>query len=181
MGFGKTPAEIEAGAVPDMSVMTDFFAQAVAALAAQLGLRIDEITQSREFVLAERDFTIEAGLVRAGTIAGQRWRWTGMAGGTARIVQDTFWFVGFDLGPGWPKSGDTAGDTQWQVTIEGSPSLRCVFEPRHSFADTGAAGFNPSGLATAMAAVNSLIPVCEARSGILNSADLPLPRWRGVL
>lgn len=183
MGFGKTPAEIEAGAVPDMSVMTDFFAQAVAALGAQLGLVIDEVTQSREFALAESDFMIEAGLVRAGTIAGQRWRWQGMVGQTARIVQDTFWFVGFDLGPGWPRSDDATGDTQWQVTIEGSPSLRCVFEPRHSFADAGggnAAAFNPSGIATAMAAVNSLIPVCDAASGILHSADLPLPRWRGA-
>jgi len=181
MGFGKTPAEIEAGAVPDMSVMTDFFAQAMAALGLQLGLEIDDITQAREFVLAREDFRIEAGLVRAGTIAGQRWRWKAMAGDTPRIVQDTFWFVGFDLGEGWPKSGDSMGDTQWQVTIEGSPSLRCVFEPRHSFADTGAAeaGFNPSGIATAMAAVNSLIPVCEARSGILHTADLPMPRWRG--
>jgi len=102
MGFGKTPAEIEAGAVPDMSVMTDFFAQAVAALGAQLGLVIDEVTQSREFALAESDFMIEAGLVRAGTIAGPARRWQGMVGQTARIVQDTFWFVGSTWDPDGP-------------------------------------------------------------------------------
>jgi len=57
------------------------------------------------------------------------------------------------------------------------------FEPRHSFADAGggnAAAFNPSGIATAMAAVNSLIPVCDLPAGFLHSADLPLPRWRGA-
>jgi hypothetical protein len=31
-----------------------------------------------------------------------------------------------------------------------------------------------------MAAVNSLIPVIEAPSGLLTSIDLPLPRWRGA-
>jgi hypothetical protein len=114
-------------------------------------------------------------------VAGQRWRWTGTVGGAARIVQETYWVVSFDLGPGWPAEGDGANDTQWQVTIDGSPSLRCVFEPRASFSvPAGTADYNPSGLATAMAAVNSLIPVCEARSGLLTSADLPLPRWRGL-
>jgi hypothetical protein len=181
MGFGKTPAEIAAGAVPDMTVMTDFFAQAVAALGHGLGLELDDIAVTREFALAPNDFTIPAGLVKGGTIAGQRWRWSGSAAGVPKIVQETFWVVAFDLGEGWPKSGEVQNDTQWQVTIEGSPSLRCVFEPRVSFKDAGAAGtFNPSGLATAMAAVNSLTAVCAAPAGLLTGIDLKLPRWRGA-
>jgi hypothetical protein len=181
MGFGKTPEEIAGGAVPDMSVMSDFFAQAVAALAHGLGLELDDISQTREFALAPADFTIDAGLVRAGTVAGQRWCWTGSVGGVPKIVQETFWVVKFGLGPGWPEADPTRNDTQWQVTIEGSPSLRCIFEPRTSFKDGGpAAAFNPSGLATAMAAVNSLEAVCEAPPGLLTSIDLKLPRWRGA-
>ena len=98
-----------------------------------------------------------------------------------RIVQETFWITAFHLGPNWPKAGEMENDTQWQVTIEGSPSLRCTFEPRLSFAEQAAAAdYNPSGMATAMAAVNSLISVCDAKSGLLTSADLPLPRWRGL-
>jgi len=181
MGFGKTPAEIDAGAVPDMSVMSDFFAQAVAALAHGLGLVLDDIVQSREFALAPAAIDLSAGRIEAGTIAGQRWRWTGLADGAPRIVQETFWITAFDLGPDWPKAGEVANDTQWQVTIEGTPSLRCTFEPRTSFAGAASdAAYNPSGMATAMAAVNALIPVCEARSGLLTSVDLPLPRWRGA-
>jgi hypothetical protein len=181
MGFGKTPEEIAGGAVPDMSVMSDFFAQAVAALAHGLGIELDDIAQTREFALAPADFTIDAGLVKAGTIAGQRWCWTGSVAGVPRVVQETFWVVAFDLGPGWPVADALRNDTQWQVTIEGSPSLRCVFEPRASFKEgVGAIGFNPSGLATAMAAVNSLVSVCEARTGLLTSIDLKLPRWRGA-
>jgi hypothetical protein len=179
MGFGKTPAEIAAGAVPDMTVMTDFFAQAVAALGHGLGLDLDDIAVTREFALAPHDFTIPAGPVKAGTIAGQRWRWTGSIAGVPKIVQETFWVIAFDLAEGWPKAGEVQNDTQWQVTIEGSPSLRCVFEPRVSFRDADATGPNPSGLATAMAAVNSLIAVCDAPSGLLTTVDLKLPRWRG--
>jgi hypothetical protein len=182
MGFGKTPEAIAAGAVPDMSVMTDFFAQAVAALAHGLGLTLDEVVQSREFALARADFDIEAGRIAAGTIAGQRWRWLGLRDGVARIVQETYWITGADLGAGWPAAGEIAHDAEWRVTIEGTPSLRCSFAPAHSFEPTGAianrADFNPSAMATAMAAVNSLIPVCAAPPGLLTSIDLPLPRWR---
>src|ERR1700759_3679778 len=52
MGFGKTPEEIAAGAVPDMTVMIDFFAQAVAALGHGLGIDLDDIAVTREFALA---------------------------------------------------------------------------------------------------------------------------------
>jgi hypothetical protein len=180
MGFGKTPEQIAAGAVPDMTVMTDFFAQAVAALGHGLGLELDDIAVTREFVLAPCDFTIPAGPVKAGTIAGQRWRWVGSVAGVPKITQETFWVIAFDLGEGWPKASEVQNDTQWQVTIEGSPSLRCVFEPRVSFGDANATGPNPSGLATAMAAVNSLAAVCDAPSGLLTSIDLKLPRWRGL-
>jgi hypothetical protein len=179
MGFGKTPEEIAAGAVPDMTVMSDFFAQAVAALAHGLGLELDDIAQTREFALAPADIALDAGTVRAGTIAGQRWRWVGTVAGEPRIVQETFWLVGFGLGPGWPEADPARGDTEWQVTIEGEPSLHCVFQPRTSFREDAApAAFNPSGLATAMAAVNSLVAVNEAPPGLLTTIDLKLPRWR---
>ncbi|MDB5986347.1 MAG: hypothetical protein JWR16_1400 [Nevskia sp.] len=179
MGFGKPLEDIHAGRLPDMAIMREFFTQTVAALAHGLKLKLDDITESREFVMAPRAYDIAAGHVPKGTIAGQRWRWQGIAAGVARIVQDTYWITAFDLGEGWPQAADASNDTQWRVTIEGTPSLRCTFEPRYTFSEQALSGvpdFNPSGLATAMAAVNSLKPVHEARSGVLTSADLPLPR-----
>jgi hypothetical protein len=73
-----------------------------------------------------------------------------------------------------------AGDVRWQVTIEGTPSLRCTFEASESFDTPGAPGNNPSGVATAMAAVNSLHALAAAPPGLLTAADLPQPRWRGA-
>jgi hypothetical protein len=179
MGFGHTPEAIAAGALPDMGVMSDFFTQAVAALGHGLGIALDDIVQTREFATAPHDIVLTAGTVKAGTVAGQRWRWVGSAGGVTRIVQETFWVVAFDLGDGWPQTDPSRNDTQWQVTIEGTPSLRCTFEPRASFKpDAGIGAFNPSAVATAMAAVNSLSSVCDAPAGLLTSIDLKLPRFR---
>lgn len=181
MGFGRPLADIQDGKLPDLAIMREFFQQSVAALAHGLELKLDEVKESRDFIFSERAYDIAAGHIPQGTIAGQRWRWIGISGGVERIKQETFWITAFDLGPGWPKSGETANDTQWCVTIEGTPSLRCTFEPRYSFLDRALAAtpdYNPSGLATAMAAVNSLQPVAAARAGTLTSADLPLPRSR---
>ncbi|MDR3416843.1 MAG: hypothetical protein P4L83_11715 [Nevskia sp.] len=182
MGFGRPESELREGRLPDLAVMRDFFTQSLAALAHGLGLELDRIEESREVVAAPRDYDIKAGHIAKGTIGGQRWRWQAYAGGAPRIVQETYWITAFDLGEGWPRAGEYDNDTQWRVTLEGTPSLRCTFEPRYSFLDDTLArlapDYNPSGLATAMAAVNSLIPVHRARPGLLCSADLPLPRCR---
>lgn len=180
MGFGKTPEDIAAGRVADMSVMTDFFAASVAGLAHELGVELDEVRQSREFAVAADTMEISAGRIEKGTVVGQRWCWAGMAAGVERIVQKTYWIVAFDLAPGWPETGSMDGDVRWQVTIEGTPSLRCTFEASESFDTPSSLGENPSGVATAMAAVNSLHALVAAAPGQLTAADLPQPRWRGV-
>lgn len=183
MGFGKTPEELASGAVPDMAVMRDYFTQSVASLAHGLGVTLDDIVETRDLVLTPTAYDIKAGHIPANTIAGQRWRWSGILNGRERIVQETYWITAFDLGEGWPESGAMENDTQWQVTIEGSPSLRCVFEPRYSFARAalGTEDYNPSGMATAMAAVNRLHDVVNAAPGIAGSGDLAQPRGYGTL
>lgn len=173
MGFGKTPEQIATEGADNLEIMCTFFRQSVAALAEDLGCPVDEVTQTREFVLTEDAFEVPAGIIPAGTIAGQRWRWAGVADGRERVVQETFWFTRFGLGPGYPNEGDLEDDTLWRVTLEGDPSVRCTVEPRQSFErEPSSDGKNPSGLSTAMAAVNALPAAFAARSGILSAADL---------
>jgi hypothetical protein len=177
MGFGKT--EEVALADQSLAMMREFFIQSIAALGEGLGLNIETIDESREFVRAAHAFDIKSYHVPANTIAGQRWRWTGFVGGEPRIIKETYWITAFDLGPGWPKSGEMETDAHWEVILEGTPSLRCKFEYRYSFDDPGRKEpYNQGAMATALIAVNSLIPVCEARSGLLNAKDLPVPRGR---
>ena len=173
MGFGKTPEQIATEGAENLEVMCTFFRQSVAALAEDLGCPVEEVTQTRDFVLTDYDFEVPAGVIPAGTVAGQRWRWAGISGGKERVVQETFWFTRYDLGPGYPNEGDLEDDTLWRVTLEGDPSVRCTIEPRQSFErERSPDGKNPSGLSTAMAAVNALPAAVSARSGILGAADL---------
>ena len=52
-----------------------------AALAYGLGVELDEVRQSREFVLTTSPVKLPFGEVAAGTVAGQRWRWAGIKDG----------------------------------------------------------------------------------------------------
>ena len=175
LGHGEGKHGQDAGTLagrPAVGVLATSDVARLVALGADLGLAVDEVRETREFVLAGRAYDIAAGPIAAGTVAGQRWRWSGVVEGRERVVQETYWFTAFDLGPGYPQQGELADDTLWRVTLEGEPSLRCTVEPRVSFADASARGDNPSALATAMAAVNALPAVCAARSGLLGAADL---------
>jgi len=161
MGFVRRLEEIGAGASSDMTPIRDFFRQSVATLAQGLGAELNSISESRDFVLGKKSFRIKAGEIPADTVAGQRWRWVGSRNGTALITQETFWITAFDPETGCPRRGDL-DNVQWRVTIEGTPSLRCTLEPRYSFVEHAVStepGFNPSALATAMAAVNALLPL----------------------
>jgi hypothetical protein len=180
MGFGYTLADIEAGKVFDMKTMVDFFEASVAGLAHELGVDLDKIVQTREFVLTDKPIQLAFGEVAPGTVAGQRWRWAGIKDGAELLVQETYWILAPDLGPRWPRAEEMTCDCRWQVTIEGTPSLRLNFEPAQSF-EPGASrigGVNPSAAATAMAAINSLHSVVAARPGIVSAADLRQPRFK---
>lgn len=175
MGFGKTPDQIaqeEENGGDNLAMMRSFFRQSVAALAADLGREVDEVRESREFTLAKNAYDITAGHIAVGTVAGQRWRWSGIIDGEERVVQETYWFTAFDLGPGFPREGELEDDTLWRVTLEGEPSMRCTFEPRVSFSGSKTEGDNPSALATAMAAVNALPALPGAHRGVVSPADL---------
>ena len=181
MGFGRTPKEIADGKVADMSVMTTFFAASVAGLAHGLGVELDTVEESRDFILADAAFDIDCGRIEKDTIAGQRWRWVGKAGGLERIVQQTFWFVKYDLGADFPRSEQKiAGGARWEVTIEGTPSQRCTYETAATFLSepAGENVANPSAISTGVAAVNCLPALIAATPGIKLAPDLPQPRIR---
>jgi hypothetical protein len=81
------------------------------------------------------------------------------------------------------RTGEMSGDSRWQITIEGTPSMRLVFEPHESYANpvTTPGPNNPSAsaVATAMAAINRIPTLLAAKPGLLTAIDLPQPRYRG--
>ena len=177
MGFGKTLEEIENGGAKDMPLMSELFSGGCAGLGHSLGIEIDEVREEREFVMTGKDIEIKAGTIKAGTMGGQRWRWTGYSKGVARVIQETFWIIAYDLGEGWPETGSMEG-SKWEIKVEGTPSVKVKFEIARSWVDPTRRGLPASGVATGMAAVNSVADVVAARPGVLLAPDLPQPRMR---
>ena len=122
-----------------------------------LGLKLDAIKDKTTHVLATADLSTAAGIVRSGTVAGQRWEWAGLAGGRKVIVHETVWRMHHSVAPEWP-TGDHS------VTITGEPRMHINFD---------AAWISDGLLGTAMHAVNAVPYVCAAPAGVKTLLDLP--------
>ncbi len=183
IGFGLQESHVRANRHPNFDVMMQFFHQSILMVADGLAVTLDRIEQTEEYVAAPKDLCIASGPIPQGSIAGVKTRFAGIVDGEPRIVIELKWIAGYDLGPGWPTSADAGKHTQWVVTIEGEPSLRCVFEQASSFEKTGGhqSHTDPAMWATAMHAVNAIVPVCEAKPGIRTFLDLPLITGRHAL
>lgn len=157
MGFGKSEADFKAHIGRYSHWLTGLFRENIQMIADGLGVELDEITVQTEQAFAENDLTPAAGVVAAGTVAGQHWEWAGMRNGKKIIVHETVWRVHASVAPDWP-TGDHS------VTVEGQPRLRLELGPRW---------INDGLLATGMHAVNAIPYVCDAEPGIKTLLDLP--------
>jgi len=158
MRMGQTPAQFEASAGRLKHWLGGLFRESVMMVADGLGAPLDEIVETYELALADQAFTVAAGTIEAGRVAGQHWKWTGMSGGRERVVHETVWRMHHSVAPDWPQGPNT-------VVIEGEPAMRL---------ELGDAWLNDPLGATAWHAVNAVPAVCEAKPGIRTFLDLPL-------
>lgn len=158
MGFGKTQAEFDAESKRYRDWLSGLFCESVEMLAEGLGVLLDEIEKTAEFETAPETFDIAAGTIEAGTMAAQRFCWSGVVDGEKRIVLEAIYRARRDLVPDWPDVGGT-------VRIEGRP--RISFEMEEGWISNGIAG-------TALHAVHAVPHVCRAEAGIRTFLDLPL-------
>lgn len=180
LGFGRTVADVQSNQCPNLDVMMQFFHQSIAMVADGLEVQLDRIEQTTEYGITELGTRIASGPIPPGTIGGIKIRFAGIVGGEARIVILLTWLATYDNGPGWPTPADKGDHTHWSVTIEGEPSLRCVFEQASSFRNktTSSDHTEPAMICTAMHAVNAIHYVCAAPPGIRTFLDLPLMAGR---
>jgi hypothetical protein len=169
MGFGRTLDQdakaYQAGAmIAHMSTPLALIADAV-------GWTIEEIRESRDVAVADRDYTFAAGTIAAGTIASVRIRFEGMVGGEPRMTFAFIWSLPDDPPDDWepriPHGCLTGRLTR--VTIEGNPTIRV---------DLAIDGVLPGAEATAARVVNSIPAVCAATPGVYGALDL-IPRAIG--
>ena len=162
MGFGATPERFEQDGARRRRWLNGLFAESIQLVADGLGLVIDDIVEEMKIATAPHALKTAAGVVEAGTVAGQHWQWSGRVAGTPRIVHETVWRMHSSVAPDWPTG-------KHSIVIEGSPRMSIELE----------ANWVSDGLlATAMHAVNAIPHVCDAESGIKTLLDLPSVRWR---
>ena len=164
-------ASLEAN--PFAQFTADIFGQQVWMLSDALGADIDDVELEHELTLAPEARDLRAGRLEAGTVSGQRFRWTGVKGGKSLIEIEVLWTVGGFYPDSWPQPRDG-----WTISIEGDPSFRNHFQTSATLGrrkvtiddHVQAAG----SLTTAMQPVNSIPAICRAEAGWLTSVDLGL-------
>jgi hypothetical protein len=159
MGFNSEPGDFERSSARRNDWLTGLFSESVQMTADGMGLGVTEVVSTQELAIAEQDLETAAGTVRKGTVAGQHWRWAGLADGEERMVHETVWRMHNSVAPEWP-TGDLS------ITFKGSPDMHIELPADFGFMTDGL-------LATAMHAVNAIPYVVDAAPGIQTFLDLP--------
>jgi hypothetical protein len=180
MRFGHPPEQARLAANPFARFNSAIFQEQIHLLATGLGANLERVDVHQELVAAEAEFEITGGRIPRGGVCGQRYRWEGIVRGRSAIEIEALWTVGPGYPEAWPRPRDG-----WTVTIEGEPSLRAHFTSAASFARAREVAIadhvHAADIATALQAVNAIVPVCEAPPGVASFLDLPLVRSRFAL
>ena len=117
MRFGQTAEQFEASAGRLKLWLGGLFRESVMMVADGLGAELDEIVETYELALADTSFTVAAGTIEAGRVAGQHWKWSGMMDGLERVVHETVWRMHHSVAPEWAQGANS-------VVVEGQPMMR---------------------------------------------------------
>jgi 4-hydroxy-tetrahydrodipicolinate reductase len=160
MGFGREPGPVDERRAHHMRFN---FGPPLEALAERVGIPIDRVDARAVVAATTRPVTIAAGDIDEGRVAAQRTIVAAMDGDRERLVFQATWYCSTELDHDWEL-----GETGWRVTVEGDAPLKIdIAFP----VDIDHLASVTPGL-TAHPAVNAVIPVCEARPGLVTSADL---------
>lgn len=165
MGFGSDPDTFERTSRRRAHWLNGLFRENITLMAHGLGVELDRVDDQLELDLATETYDVAAGTIEAGSVAGQRWVWTGVLDGRPVLTHETVWRMGPSVGADWP-TGDHS------IVIAGEPSMELRF---------GGRWLSDGLLATAMHAVNAIGVVDDAAPGIKTFLDLPPIFGRGAL
>ena len=159
MGFNATPDEFAEKIKGQKKWLDGLFTESVQMVADALDLGVTEVVSTLETRLTETDLEVAAGTVRAGTVAGQHWRWSGMANSEEVVAHETVWRIHPDIAPDWIDGNN------W-IRFKGRPNINFEVQADFGFMDEG-------GVATGMHAMNAIPEVVAAEPGIKTFLDLP--------
>ena len=172
MGFGRELSDIPMLLQP--GVLTMAWGSVVHQIAAGLGVELDEVVEWYERELANEDFEVDSGVIKAGTVGALHFELRGMRNGRAVIVLEHVTRLHDDLGATWPQP---AGHGCYRVVVTGEPNYTLDLQLLGTDGDHNTAGLK----ATAMRLVNAIPAVVAAEPGLVTALDLPLVTGRGLV
>jgi 2,4-diaminopentanoate dehydrogenase len=162
MGFGKPLGEFDPGRRKDH--LFGEYQPSLGVLAELAGFAVTDWSAEGGVAAAKEDLAIVAGKVAAGTAGAQRVVIRGGESGVDKIRFTQYAFVTREVDPDWDLQ-----PTGWRVRVHGDApfDIRMPFPvPLDELAGVVPA-YNANG------PVNGIPSVCEARPGLLITADLP--------
>jgi hypothetical protein len=172
MGFGNQIGDFPMLFQP--GVLSIAWGTAIRALAAGLGVEVDEIRDSVEQEPAPEDIDVAVGRIAKGTVAALRFQIEGLVNGEPVIVVEHVTRLRGDLRPDWAQPAQDGGS--YRVEIVGEPSYVVDVCPTSRNGDHNYAAI----LAAAGRIVNAIPDVIAAPAGIRTTLDLPLVTGNGV-
>jgi len=161
MGYGH-PAVSTAPLMSDPSRAGGAFNGTATVLAKALGLSVAGLEPYREVATTDRELTVAAGTIPAGTVGAMKLGVRAACGPVTIEVEHVTWMAP-DVEPTW-----SAGGEGYHIEFAGAPSLHCSLELGIHGEDHTEMGC----LATAMHAVHAIPSVRAAGPGVLDLADV---------
>jgi hypothetical protein len=170
MMFGKEPHAAAQSPMPRL--LADGFGQSIDMIATAMGVTLDaDKPVTHEWAVATEPIDTPVGVLEVGTVAAQRFTWSGTVDGVAVITAAVNWFMGEEhLDPPWTFG---EGGERFEVTFDADPPLHVVFHGLHPESIEAGIERNAGIVATAMHCVNAIPYVCAAEPGIRTYLDLP--------
>lgn len=173
-GFGQPMETLPPLLRPGMTAAG--WGSVVRQIAAALDVTLDEpLVERHERLPADRDLSLLAMDVSAGTQAAMRFEVVGRVDGEDRIILDHVTRTAPDQAPHWPRPD--RGDGCYIVELEGDPSMRVEFTHHDEHGDHNVSGM----LVTAMRLVNTVEVIVAAEPGLVFAKDLPMITGRGLV
>jgi hypothetical protein len=171
MGFGQALDSRPMLLIP--GVLSFVWGGVIKALAAGLGVEIEELVEVHERRPALDKIDLGFGVIEAGATAALRFEVQGIVRGEPRIIVEHVTRLDDDLCPDWPQPVGAGG---YRVIVTGTPSYQCDVQmtARPGQGDPGVIG-------TAGRIVNAIPAVCASAPGLLSALDLPLVSGKGVM
>jgi hypothetical protein len=173
VGWGRPPGD--PGHADDVQEATKVFADGLDALAALVGITLDDRTCTVEFAHATEELDIPGMVVPEGHVAGMDVNWHGTVDGVTRLTIHLRWVIGDKIEPQW---GVEFG---YVIEVAGDPNLKIKLDlwPDGDLSNLSVDDMRSIGTRiTASPAVSAVPAVCAAAPGIRTYAELtPVTTW----